>query len=397
MHSTEDLKRLVDDAARDMGEVDTNDGPGPLMVSATELLRTTLLLVTSPSLNWAEVRMMVLRAAYLCLLAAWEAGKRPQCGRLGPLDYHCEKPRGHADGKRCAEEPHEGGGWRWDYVNPAVRVESTKPTAPVTNAVYVDALLDRTAKWFAAGTVVGAWDLLRDLYASLRTERQLRADASEAEWQTRLRVDAAFGHLRAVLAHYAPKNVTIHRCAREAWVFLEGAEVAPSGDAKEAERLRKELDDERAKLRRIFDALEFTLGNPSVPSDVNQAVEHAATLRRMVREESYTNTRAKLANALAAQNRAESERNTLEERRAFLEKRADHFEAEAAGLRSDLAGAIRDREDARKDRDAAVDQVAAYRAENLTVRAENQSLQHKLEALETGIRGIIDRVAKGKA
>jgi hypothetical protein len=50
----------------------------------------------------------------------------PACGLPGPDDVTCALPKGHADGKSCTQVSHLGGGWSWNYVNPARKVPLPK-------------------------------------------------------------------------------------------------------------------------------------------------------------------------------------------------------------------------------------------------------------------------------
>lgn len=334
--TNEDLARLIPEAAKlsKIAGVDGQVDPQNLARAARNLL-LQLLGVVGIGSAWEQVRTLALHALYLCALIAWDAGRR----MMPPARMFVNDGNG---GVRPLDGP------------------ADEPTAK-----SVDALL-RDADALHPGRAEAG--LVRDLAAALRAERERHADTArclgeseaqcrqEHERAERLREagehveglwQSANGHLRAVLAQGWPDGTTGPEVVRKARAFLAGEEQAlRHDDTRELELLRKELADKSATLERMVERHERVTRELSrmtndrnewkaVADAIGPAFQNDLTKLRAqlaTEDEAHAHTQARLAevekdrdaerrtrinsykvaqDALAAQNRAESEAASL--------------------------------------------------------------------------------------
>lgn len=308
--TNDDLARLISDARREHDAAPPLDeSPGPMAADAVDALKTLLLLVAAPAVKWHEVRALALQALYLCALIAWEAGQRmaPAMlvndgkGGLRPLDplTAAETPAAKHD------------------VEALLKEAEARPIIGAELAVLVSPAV------------------LSDLGIARRLAAALRAALERVEGQTR-RADANFvsmlaahEHLLVVLDWGWPDGTTWPEPVRLARAFLAGEALAPHrDDAREIELLRKELADKGAALERMVDRFH------AAETGRRQAVSARDTARadHRAEDEAHAHTMSMLADAkgglaaagreverlqgvareaLAAQNRAESERDAV--------------------------------------------------------------------------------------
>jgi hypothetical protein len=292
----QDLQDLMPEAAKEHErEPPMLEEPGPMAGDAMSVLKTLLALIASPmGVKWHEVRVLALRAMHLCALIAWEAGKR----HIRPGDF---VGRG-SDGIMR----------RVEY--------SPTPTGSPPQDGDAGTLLREADTWrFGLSARNGRTynDMIHDLAAALRAERERASMAvDEAVWcrdhkrDAERLVDEARGHLRAVLDFMWPSEggPTVVQKAR---AFPAGEEQAPRPEdvsgpnqaryaircerkrANDAEKFATQL---RAQLAAEAEAHAHTSAEladaKGGPAAAGREVER---LQGVARE------------ALAAQNRAESE------------------------------------------------------------------------------------------
>jgi hypothetical protein len=257
----EDLQRLLLDA-RDEGEAEEPANLEPSYLIGCLQTGARFALERAYGGNWSGVRLLALRALYLCALIAWEAGRR-----MAPVMQV-------NDGK---------GGLR------PLDVPAAKET-------------------------------IGDLAAALRAERELgRSDAVEIaalSWHLRAVLDFMWP-----VGGWMTSPTVVQR----ARAFLAGDGQAPlHDDAREIELLRKELADKGAALARMLERYEQARREVLTEDEAHAhtrarlaEVERdlAATKERLAdaqhsfkrRADELDYLRAENRKALAAQNRAESE------------------------------------------------------------------------------------------
>jgi hypothetical protein len=417
--TSDDLARLIPDARRgyEREPLDTDLGV-PRARAAIEALHTVILLLAAPTVAWADVWALALRALHLCALIAWEAGRR--MGRADPPTA-AETPAAKS-GARSAILDYlrrfvgTGGGVPWSRILGAVGLpgEATRgamrelvaeglvsasddavtlytPTykawaeVPAAKGVDVEALLAEVRSWGAGECSRGGrtiWHVAEDLAVALRAEQKSNASmfrfASEA-----------CGHLRAVLDFMWPSYAGGPTVVQKARAFLAGEEHAPrhegspsypgtpQGLVDELRDVRRERDMYQDEFRKKGAALERMVERyERERASFNQVAKElwiereASTKLRAelaTEDEAQTHLRAAANDALAAQNRAESE---------------------AAALRAQLAAMTFPTPAERLD---------AMRQERDQARAERDAVRAELQRLVAGVERLMAGMPKGKA
>jgi hypothetical protein len=339
--TNDDLARLIPDArteAMTSASSQVVDGtPYDLAEDARHVLAAIIRLLAATTVDWNRVRREALRAMYLCALIVWEAGRR-----MAPVMQV-------NDGKGGLR-PLEG------------------PTAAETPAAKHD--VDALLAWADRAPVLswGNSSICANVVAmaaGLRAERE-RADAHrDGALATGHLLGEAHGHLRAVLDFMWPVGgrMTSPTVVQKARAFLAGEAQATvptcnfCNGALENQSFQGLADrvDEVQRLRK----------------DLAEAKERADQARREVltEDEAHAATRAR---------RAEVERDLaatkerLADAQHSFKRRADELDYLRAENRKALA------------------------AQNLA-ESEAAGLRAQLVDLETAIRGLVDRVEKGRA
>jgi hypothetical protein len=358
----EDLQRLLLDA-RDEGQAEAPADPDPSYLIGCLQTCARFAHERARGGNWQALRLLALRALYLCALIAWEAGRRMSVGACA----RCQAP--FAPAGHCSRRADGCQGGRGEvhasmFVNDGNGNGRLRPfegpTAAETPAAKhdVEALLKLADDWVSGRNRQNdGMALLRDLAAALRAERE-RAEALASVARGRERASGlaidAHRHLRAVLDFMWPVGgwMTSPTVVQKARAFLAGDGQAPlHDDAREIELLRKELADKGAALARMLERYE-------------QARREVLT-----EDEAHAHTRARLAEVerdLAAT------KERLADAQHSFKRRADELDYLRAENRKALA--------------------AQNRAES-----EAAALRAQLVDLETAIRSLVDRVEKGRA
>jgi hypothetical protein len=366
--TNEDLARLIPDAqteAMTSASSQVVDGtPYDLAEDAHHVLVAIIRLLAATTVDWNRVRRVALRALYLCALIAWEAGRR-----MAP-------------------------GWKRYADGDANAVEALPPIDPPSAAETpaakhdVEALLREVEQRFgrfrgqeAPGDWAFGWTAERcaaELAAALRAERE-RAEALASVARGRERASGlaigAHRHLRAVLDFMWPVGgwMTSPTVVQKARAFLAGDGQAPlHDDAREIELLRKELADKGAALARMLERYE-------------QARREVLT-----EDEAHAHTRAQLAGCTRACKTWEKSANQHM-------ARADAAELELARVTKNGQSAFEGFHEMVNQRNAANDRVRAALAGQNRAESEAAGLRAQLVDLETAIRGLVDRVEKGRA
>jgi hypothetical protein len=159
--TNDDLKRLVDEARVEHERCGEAPGEAHDMANRAILtMRLALIAMTSSGTFWRDTRVLCLRAAYLCLLAAWEAGRR-----MVPSSYD----RVMIGGKPFPPDP--------------TSAETPEAKAPDVEALTSDDATDpRAIRESAVGRAFSsaANEVIGGLAAALRAERERHLDTARA-------------------------------------------------------------------------------------------------------------------------------------------------------------------------------------------------------------------------
>jgi hypothetical protein len=344
----EDLQRLLLDA-RDEGQAEAPADPDPSYLIGCLQTCARFAHERARGGNWQALRLLALRALYLCALIAWKAGRR-----MAPVMQV-------NDGKGGLR-PLEG------------------PTAAETPAAKhdVEALLREVEQRFgrfreqeAPGDWAFGWTAERcaaELAATLRAERE-RAEALASVARGRERASGlaidAHRHLRAVLDFMWPVGgwMTSPTVVQKARAFLAGDGQAEAltcnfcNGALDDQSFQGLADrvDEVQRLRQEIETWKRTTDRLRGDTRREREAHEQARREVLTEDEAHAHTRARLA---------EVERDLVEWKRV-------------AGERS---------------RETQIALAAQNRAES-----EAAGLRAQLVDLETAIRSLVDRVEKGRA
>lgn len=372
--------------------------PYDIAEDARDVMATVIRLLAATAVDWIRVRREALRALYLCALLAWEAGRRAAAFFGGcspeaiPAAWHIN--RGDrlepVEGPTAVETPaakHDV-----DALLEEAAKHTTGAKAPWSAAGVIERLVaalraereraeraehssqSRYDYWWHACNHIGSLlsVINEDQYARHAIDAARRflekcspncsdppcADPSEGTART---------YLRAVLAPFRDESAASQVVAARA--FMAGEEHAPQHAPQQ------EADRSLAALRSIFNAIGFTLGDPRRAEDVARVVVEAKALRRMA--DAGMGYALEDVAKLRADLRAEDEAH--------------------AHTRARLAEVERERNAWREAREAAAGRASDALAAQNRAESEAASLRAQLADLDTAIRAIVDRVEKGRA
>jgi hypothetical protein len=333
--TNEDLARLIPDARTEAERGMVADDLRLLAADARDIINTAMRLMAADQIAWAAVRGWALRALYLCALIAWESGRRVGLPNEPPTS--AETPAAKHDVEALLRE-----------------VDRRNASGAYTNHPAHEDVREWTNGRIAI-----------DLAAALRAERERANFHHRAGTEIAGHNHAARGHLRAVLDFMWPVGgrMTSPTVVQKARAFLAGEAQATvptcnfCNGALENQSFQGLADrvDEVQRLRK----------------DLAEAKERADQSRREVltEDEAHAATRARLAEVerdLAAT------KERLADAQHSFKRRADELDYLRAENRKALA------------------------AQNLA-ESEAAGLRAQLVDLETAIRGLVDRVEKGRA
>lgn len=366
--TNDDLARLIPEAKVEYERDPViRQEPDAFANRAIASLQSALLSMSEPVVDWAWVRHCALHALYLCALIAWEAGRRmapawhinrgdrlEPVEALSPVDITAaETPVARAKAEileYLRRFVGTGGGVSWkdvldnvgrgETLRPAMRelvadglvsqsddpitlyapTSKAWPGPPAAKGVDVDALLREADAWrFGLSARNGRTynDMIHDLAAALRAERG-RANT----WQKAGEANDAHAHkaldlLSAVLDWGWPDGTTGPEPVRRAQAFLRGEEQATRHDDAREAMLRETELVLRCEARESRVAVDKDLHPADIARELGRqlrSLRHDLSLARAqlaTEDEAVTHLRTAANDALAAQNRAESEAATL--------------------------------------------------------------------------------------
>jgi hypothetical protein len=341
----EDLQRLLLDA-RDEGQAEAPADPDPSYLIGCLQTCARFAHERARGGNWQALRLLALRALYLCALIAWEAGRR-----MGLSN----DPSTSAETPAARMQVNDGKGGLRDLDGPA----------------DVEVLLKEADTWrFGLSATNGRTynDMIHDLAAALRAERE-RAEALASVARGRERASGlaidAHRHLRAALDFMWPVGgwMTSPTVVQKARAFLAGDGQAEAltcnfcNGALDDQSFQGLADrvDEVQRLRQEIETWKRTTDRLRGDTRREREAHEQARREVLTEDEAHAHTRARLA---------EVERDLVEWKRV-------------AGERS---------------RETQIALAAQNRAES-----EAAGLRAQLVDLETAIRSLVDRVEKGRA